>query len=65
MHYHFQPLMEEAQLPEFKAWHNLLHHLVTMHEGAMYQNQNSPAPYPLETLGAGYYFNPAFKNGCQ
>ena len=60
MHYHFQPLMEEAQLPEFKTWHNLLHHLVTMHEGAMYQNQNSPAPYPLETLGAGYYFNPAF-----
>ena len=56
----FSALIEEAGKPEFKLWRGVLRHLAMMHEGAMYENPASPAPYPLETLGAGYYFNPAF-----
>ena len=56
----FSALIEEAGKPEFKLWRGVLRHLAMLHEGAMYENPASPAPYPLETLGAGYYFNPAF-----
>jgi len=55
----FAALIEEARRPEFKPWRGVLRHLATMHEGAMYENPASPAPYPQETIGAGYYFNPA------
>lgn len=56
----FTALFAEAEQPEFKPWRTMLHHLAAMHEAALYENPTSPAPYPLETLGGGYYFNPAF-----
>ena len=60
MGYVFTALLEEAQLPEFKEWRNLLHHLVMIHEGAMYDSPKCDAPHPLETIGGGYCGNPAF-----
>ena len=58
----FMPLLEEAEKPEYSRWHPLLHHLALLHESSMYTHPSSPAPYPLETLGPGYYFNPAFSH---
>ena len=56
----FAPLLAEAELPEFREWRSVLRHLAAMHEGAMYENPRCAAPHPLETLGSGYCFGPAF-----
>ena len=56
----FDALLEEAENPEFRPWHTVLHHLALLHENSIYEIETCPAPYPLETLGPGYYFAPAF-----
>ena len=58
----FSPLLKEAERPEYSRWQRLLRHLALLHESSMYDHPSSPAPYPLETLGPGYYFNPAFSH---
>ena len=60
MSIHFSPLLDEAGKPEFKPWETVLHHLALLHESSLYSIGTSPAPYPLETIGPGYCFGPAF-----
>jgi len=56
----FAPLLEEAEKPEYREYAPVLRHLALLHESSLYQAESCDAPYPLETLGPGYYFAPAF-----
>ncbi|MBR2373881.1 MAG: hypothetical protein IKA87_06585 [Lentisphaeria bacterium] len=58
----FAPLLAEAEQPEFAPWRNLLRALALLHESSLYRVPGCKAPYPLETLGPGYYFSPAFSH---
>jgi len=55
----FQPLLEEAERPEFSRWHDILRHGALLHELSM-QEPMAPAPYPVESIGPGYCYNIAF-----
>ena len=55
----FLPLLEEASREEWKSWRSVLEHLALLHEISRHP-AFPPATSDFETLGTGYYFNPAF-----
>lgn len=56
----FENLIKEAESSDFARWRTMLKHLACLHDSSMYEDPNGEVPYPLETLGPGYYFSPAF-----
>lgn len=58
----FTPLLEEAGKPEYREYASVLRHLALLHENSLYQPESCPLAWPLETLGPGYYFAPAFSH---
>lgn len=62
MSMYFASLAAEAERPEFSRWKTLLKHHAVLHESSLFDDSLLKTPYPLETLGPGYYFAPAFSH---
>jgi len=55
----FQPLLEEAERPEWSRWREILRHAALLHEICILP-PIPPSPYPVESIGPGYCYNVAF-----